>query len=175
METAWMGRYRPFVAALVRHANLSSRIAFRRAVGKGETLHITTSEWQALEYLLEHPDEVENMAYISSQLGLAASTFSRLVRSLVKMGFVEKFQKAGNRKDIVLRITPAGREYYLSTVNEQVQPLFDVGFAELSSLSDEQLAHVTCALERISDCMVPDTADDERIDAPRLVPLPRSD
>ncbi len=174
METAWMGRYRPFVAALVRHTNLSSRVASRRTVGTAKSTHITTSEWQALEYLLEHPNEVENMAYISNQLGIATSTFSRLVRSLVGMGFVEKYQKAGNRKDIVLRITSTGREYYLKTVNEQVGPLFSMCFKELSVLNDEQLSHVTCALERISDRMVSDTADEEKAEVPRLIPLARN-
>lgn len=173
MDTKWMGRYRPFVAALVRHSNLSSRVSSRRMAHTQEDLALSPNEWQVLEYLLEHQDEIENMAYISDQIGIATSTFSRLIRALEKLGFVEKYQKAGNRKDIVLRITSAGQDYYYAEVKKRVGPLFEGCFVHLGGLSDEQLAQVVESIEYISNLMLQDAQSGEQEKKPLLIPLER--
>ena len=173
MDTRWMGRYRPFVAALVRHSNLSSRVSSRRMAHTSEEISLSPNEWQALEYLLEHQDEVENMAYISDQIGIATSTFSRLIRVLERLGFVEKFQKADNRKDIVLRITSAGRDYYYAEVKKRVGPLFEGCFVHLDTLSDAQLDQVVQSIDYISDLMLQDAQNSEQEKKPRLIPLDR--
>lgn len=173
MNAEWMGRYRPFVAALVRHSNLSSRVSARRTVGAQGQMVLAPNEWQTLEYLLEHQDEVENMVYISNQLGIATSTFSRIVRSLEGLGFVEKLQKEGNNKDVVLHITPCGMEYYHSEVKNRVNPMFDGCFNHLGSLSDEELDQVIQAIDYISDQMLQDTKAAEQNTPPKLVPLKR--
>ena len=174
MDTKWMGRYRPFVAALVRHSNLSSRVSARRKTNEQGAIALSPNEWQALEYLLEHQDEMENMDYISDHLGLATSTFSRLVRALEKLGLVEKYQKAGNRKDIVLRITPAGEDYYYSEVKQRVGPLFEGCFPHLGTLSDEQLEQLVLGIDHISNLMLQDTRDEEEERKPKLIPLDRN-
>lgn len=171
IDSEWMGRYRPFVAALVRHSNLSSRVAARRTVGTHGQMVLAPNEWQTLEYLLEHQDEVENMVYISNQLGIATSTFSRIVRALEKLDFVEKFKKVGNNKDIVLHITQAGRDYYYAEVKNRVIPLFEGCFAHLGGLSNEQLEQVTQAIDHISALMLKDTQAAEKEEPPQLVPL----
>ena len=46
-----MGRYRPLVAALVKHTNVVQRAA-GRTVRLSDELSLTTQEWQVFEYIL---------------------------------------------------------------------------------------------------------------------------
>ena len=81
MGTEWMGRYRPLVAALVKHTNVVQRAA-GRTVRLSDELSLTTQEWQVFEYILEHQDDDSCMYYISELLGIAQSTFSKITKYL---------------------------------------------------------------------------------------------
>ena len=54
--TEWMGRYRPLVAALVKHTNVVQRAA-GRTVRLSEEVSLSTQEWQVFEYILEKASE----------------------------------------------------------------------------------------------------------------------
>ena len=71
MGTEWMGRYRPLVAALVKHTNVVQRAA-GRTVRLSEEVSLSTQEWQVFEYILEHQDDDSCMNHISERLGMTA-------------------------------------------------------------------------------------------------------
>ena len=53
MGTEWMGRYRPLVAEIVRHSNITQRLsAARFPVADG--INLNAQEWQVFEYILDH-------------------------------------------------------------------------------------------------------------------------
>ena len=85
MAIKWMGRYRDFVSAVVKHSNQYNRVANVDSVSF-EDKTFSSIEWQILEYVYEHPDDTGNMSVISEALGLAASSFSKSTAKLVRLG-----------------------------------------------------------------------------------------
>ena len=72
MNTGWMGRYRPLVAALVRHANIVQRtLSVKNETAEGICLN--AQEWQVLEYIIEHLNDDAHMNLISDKHSSAKS------------------------------------------------------------------------------------------------------
>ena len=130
MAIKWMGRYRDFVSAVVKHSNQYNRVANVDSVSF-EDKTFSSIEWQILEYVYEHPDDTGNMSVISEALGLAASSFSKSTAKLVRLGLVEKYMVDGNRKNIILRVSEEGRHCYDYIVENQMKALFLDAFAQL--------------------------------------------
>lgn len=133
MAIKWMGRYRDFVSAVVKHSNQYNRVANVDSVSF-EDKTFSSIEWQILEYVYEHPDDTGNMSVISEALGLAASSFSKSTAKLVRLGLVEKYMVDGNRKNIILRVSEEGRHCYDYIVENQMKALFLDAFAQLDCL-----------------------------------------
>lgn len=139
MYTEWMGRYRGVIAALVRHGNVVARTLSDKVYHEKYDFYLGQQEWQTLEYLLEHSEDLNHMAQISNQLGMSTSSFSKNVSVLVKYGLVEKYKMEDNRKNIILRISDKGRAFYDEYAQQAVIPMFGKLLGALSTLSDEQL------------------------------------
>ena len=149
MEFDWMGRYRPLVAALVLHANIVGKgLSMRSDIGDG--IMLNPQEWQTLEFIVEHSDSYFSMIEISRQLGIAQSSFSRIVKILHDNKLIAKYQVAGNRKNIVLRPTEYGTRLYRNRVEHSSGSRFLQFFSELESLSDENIATFTRALNHLT-------------------------
>ena len=105
MDNEWMGRYRPLVAALVRHVNVISKLNedFRIEIGDG--VSIDRLSWQIIEYFVEHSDNTYNMIDISMKLGIPQSSFSKKVKQLKEYGFLDRFIAQGNKKEIFIQPT----------------------------------------------------------------------
>ena len=96
MGTEWMGRYRPLVAALVRHSNINQRVSAVYVPVAGD-ICLRSQEWQVFEYILEHMDDDHHMNMISERLGIPQSTFSKIIKILCGYGLVDKYQTTDNR------------------------------------------------------------------------------
>ena len=150
MGTEWMGRYRPLVAELVRHSNITQRFSTRRSqVAEGIVLN--AQEWQVFEYILEHEDDDAYMNLISERLGIAQSTFSKIVKSLYSQGLVLKYQTNRNRKNIILRPSDKGREVYQNYSADLVSITFEGFFSSLKEFNDEEISRITGALRQLND------------------------
>ena len=114
MDNEWMGRYRPLVAALVRHVNVISKLNedFRIEIGDG--VSIDRLSWQIIEYFVEHSDNTYNMIDISMKLGIPQSSFSKKVKQLKEYGFLDRFIAEGNKKEIFIRPTEKAIRFYMS-------------------------------------------------------------
>lgn len=168
MGTEWMGKYRQVVAALVRHGNVMSQLQWKNISHDADILPMTVNEWQVLEYLLEHPESDSNMAKIADALGDAPSTFSKIVSSLVKQGFVQKYMRVGNRKDIILRISNKGREYYDTASQRNVIPVFTNLFVALEPLNEDQLAIVAKGISTLDRAMISFHSEPKSNDSDKL-------
>ena len=161
METDWMGRYRPLVAALVLHTNITNRGSNERMdVGKGVLL--TTQEWQTLECIVEHEESYFSMIEIARRLGIPQSSFSRTVKTLYGQKLIEKYQVEGNRKNVILRPSEFGREIYINRVEDDTREMFISFFRDLDSISDKDLETFTSALNRFSRSL-PSAKDSQEV------------
>ena len=149
MGTEWMGRYRPLVAALVKHTNVVQRAA-GRTVRLSEEVSLSTQEWQVFEYILEHQDDDSCMNHISERLGIAQSTFSKITKYLCEQGLVDKYQTETNRKNIILRPSADGVDLYRQQTATVGREMFGAFFEDLDGLRGEQLETSTAALERLN-------------------------
>ena len=149
METDWMGRYRPLVAALVLHANVVNRgLSMCSDIGDG--IMLNPQEWQVLEFVIEHSDSYFSMIEISRELGIPQSSFSRIVKTIQDYKLISKYQVAGNRKNIVLRPTEYGKSLYSKRVGSSSSIGFNSFFEELDSLSDDCIKTFTRALNHLT-------------------------
>ena len=149
METAWMGRYRPLIAALVYHGNNVSRTLSVRSEMK-DGIALNQVEWQILEYLLENDQDDECMSRISERLGIPQSSLSKAVKKLCEFGLVERYRRGRNRKNVILRPTEAGRELYRDGIPHLLEVCFRDVFRNLETLDDQELEAVTRAIRILS-------------------------
>lgn len=166
MAIKWMGRYRDFVSAVVKHSNQYNRVANVDSVSF-EDKTFSSIEWQILEYVYEHPDDTGNMSVISEALGLAASSFSKSTAKLVRLGLVEKYMVDGNRKNIILRVSEEGRRCYDYIVETQMKALFLDAFAQLDCLDNKQLAAVVSAISMLG--YLPETPTQKKAAPKKLI------
>lgn len=163
MESEWMGRYRPLVAALVRHGNVCMSAAGRRKE-IGEGIELSSLEWQVLECIVERRYEATNMIAISNSIGVPQSTFSKTTKKLCDMGLVEKYQAVNNRKNIILRPTDTALELYKSNSARLQNNVFGAFFDKLTEVRDEDINAVAAAVQALNDALdPPKTPEDIRL------------
>jgi len=145
MQLEWMGEYREVVEKLIHYCNAYASIYKKECITKtGVTFSF--SQIQVLEYLLENEERNENMSIIAARLGIALSSFSKLVSALEKKGLLEKYNLEGNKKNIVVRVSPLGEQVYEAYSKEIYENHFKHMFEILSSLPKEYLPIVAEAL-----------------------------
>lgn len=150
MKQNWKGRYGEVVAAIVRFNNIAARNSTLQIDYTDYGFSLSAQEWQVLEYLLEHPDSYSPMAHISQDLGIATSTLTKYSSKLAKLGLVEKYKAADNRKNIILRASRLGEQFYEQMVDRFMKANFQGFFQALSSLDDKQLAKLTEGIESLA-------------------------
>ncbi|WP_433616492.1 MarR family winged helix-turn-helix transcriptional regulator [Dactylosporangium sp. CA-139114] len=68
---------------------------------------VTLPQYRALVILAGEPHRSTDLA---AELGVAASTLTRMCDRLCQKGLVHRFQRDGNRRTIWLGLTPSGRD-----------------------------------------------------------------
>ena len=137
MKLEWMEPYRDIIGNFYRSANGYSQICKNEIFG--EPVQFSPYEVQIIEHILEHADEHRNMKWYASRLGLSQATYSKYVQKLVDKGLVEKYHTSGNKKDIILMVSPLGLKEYqgYSIIAESL--LFRDLFSYLGSLGEKEL------------------------------------
>ena len=128
MKLEWMGPDREIVGDFYRSANGYSQICKMELFG--ETVRFSPYEVQIMEHILEYADQHKNMKWYANRLGLSQATYSKYVRKLVDKGLVERYHAAGNKKDVILMVSPLGLKEY----------------KEYASLAKERWFHELCDL-----------------------------
>ena len=153
MELAWMGRYRRIIGVLMANCNMYSRVATKK--NKYEyNIELSALEWQVLEAVFEHEDQICNMACLAGKLGIAQSNFSKYVKTLCELNLVERFYRTENKKDIVLRLSDLGRKFYYAR-SAELSKAFETAFSLLEDVSDEHLEQFSTFLELITHTYLP--------------------
>ena len=133
-----MGRNRELIKKLTKYVNICSQ--YKKKDNKKSGILINAQQWQTLECIIEYEDENKNMIYMANQLGLPKSTFSKHVKYLVEYGLIDRYQYTDNLKDIFLKPSDKGREYYKERSNIILKVGWQEPFAVLDKLPDESMA-----------------------------------
>ena len=136
--TEWMGRYRQLVLELSRHANQSIRFMTDRHLKENNDFPCAQA-WQVLEYIVEHPEGMDNMRIIADELGLSKSSLTKYTHELCKLGYIRKYKSSDNKKNIILRATEEGNLFYAQGVEKLMRPVFESLFRELDVIPQEYL------------------------------------
>ena len=161
MNSEWMGRYRPLMAALVAHGNIVTRMdQSRRDIGDGVMVNAT--EWQILESIIEHRFETLNMNEMCRNLGIPQSSFSKTVKMLCGIGLVEKYQAKNNKKNIILKPSDRAIELY-DKYSVLLNGQFEGFFRELENVSDEDIAAVVRAIGALDATLMPPAQEEETV------------
>ena len=167
MATTWMGRYRRLVEELVRHRNHYVRAVNSKTEENGD-VSISVLEWEMLEYIIEHDGEDFSMIRISEKLAIPQSSFSKFTRTLCGYGLREKYRMVGNRKNIILRPTQKGIDFYNERVKDLMENVFGPFFKALDPLSDADVDRVADAITHLNTGFV---ASDTKSQPGELVKL----
>ena len=167
MATTWMGRYRRLVEELVRHRNHYVRAVNSKTEENGD-ISISVLEWEMLEYIIEHDGEDFSMIRISEKLAIPQSSFSKFTRTLCGYGLLEKYRMVGNRKNIILRPTQKGIDFYNERVKDLMENVFGPFFKALDPLSDADVDRVADAITHLNTGFV---ASDTKSQPGELVKL----
>lgn len=130
MLTAWMGPHRELVEKFIKLLNTYARIYSIVSPLGNSGLLLSPAKIQTIEYIMEN--DGQKMSEIASRMGITRGTFSNTVNKLVDEGYVFKEFKAGNKKDICLGVTPAGKKLY----SEYAEYIYHDWFLEMFSLLD---------------------------------------
>lgn len=147
MKLEWMGRHREIVGNFYRSANGYSLICKTELFG--DKIKFSPYEVQIMEHILEYADQHKNMKWYAERLGLSQATYSKYVQKLVQKGLVEKYHAEGNRKDIILMVSPTGLEEYA----KYTQAALDMCFQELFDLLDKATPQELEAVNRVFDIL----------------------
>ena len=148
MQLEWMGQYRELMEKLIQYGNAYAQ-NYNREVDLGEGVRFTPAQLQALEYILENEDGCQNMAQIAARLGISPSSFSKNVAKMVEKGFLEKYHTSSNRKDVIIRVSPAGKEAYQQYIRT-LEPIFQQLAVLWGEIPNESIGAFLDALELLS-------------------------
>lgn len=165
MKLEWMGECRDIVEQLMKYCNVYASV-YTKEMMHGSDIPFSFAQIQVVEYLLENEDMNQNMISIATRLGITYSTFSKLVSRLVKKGMLKKFHVQGNRKDVVVRVTPTGRRVYNEYAEYIVHCHFGKMFDAAKDIPREYLPHFA----RMLCAGLPQTEAAEQ-DKPVLIPI----
>lgn len=163
MDNCWQGRYENLVSSLVRFGNVASRNNSLKKHYKKYGIDMSAQEWQVLSYIQEHPSQNWSMACIADALGIATSTMTKYTDSLVKAGLVKKCRQESNKKNIILKATPEGIDFYKDQLQNRVSGRFNTFFELLSLVPDHELQLFSQAVDALAG-KLPVSRSQENID-----------
>lgn len=87
---------------------------------------------------------------LATRRGVSLPTMSKMVTSLVEKGLITREPDPTNRRAVIIHLTPAGDELYLSTMGGLQRRLAH----ELHRLTDTQRSELVGYIEALSEIMV---------------------
>ena len=152
MKLDWMGNYRSVVEAMIGMCNSYSQ-CMNQPVFETDCVSLSPSQLQVLEYILENEDRNENMSRIAQRLSISQSNFSKMVKQLVKKGLLEKYHTADNGKNIIIRVSPAGKRFYDIYSHCEMTDVWRRIFEKLDSVKPEDVEVFVSCLAEFTDVM----------------------
>lgn len=146
MELQWMGKYRDFVEKLIKYGNSYAQ-AYKVEGAYATDIPFSAAQLQVMEYILENEERSQNMAEIAARLGVTPSAFSKNVKKMVDKGLLEKYHTSENKKDVIIRVSPLGKEVYKQYVSFAYEHAYKKIFGLLDEIPQEYVKLFTRILE----------------------------
>jgi len=146
MQLEWMGKYRAFVEKLIKYGNSYAQ-AYKTEGKYATDIAFSAAQLQVMEYILENEDQNQKMAEIAARLGITPSAFSKNVKKMVDKGLLEKYHSSANKKDVIIRVSPLGREVYAQYADFAYQRLYKEIFTILDDIPEEYVEKFTKILD----------------------------
>ncbi len=146
MKLEWMGKYRDFVEKLVRYGNSYAQ-AYKVESNYTDEIPYSAAQLQVMEYILENEEKNQNMAEIAGRLGITPSAFSKNVKKMVEKGLLEKYHTSINKKDVIIKVSPMGRQVYQKYTEFAYQRLYKELFEILDTIPEEYVSKFSKVLE----------------------------
>lgn len=138
MKLEWMGEYRDILESLIHYCNIYYS-AYKPEKFEYEGVTYSFSLIQVVEYLIENEERKDNMNAVATRLGISRSNFTKLVKRLEEKGVVAKGVREGNQKDVLLEVTPFGKELYFHYAQQILDYHFSKMFAEFDQIPKEYI------------------------------------
>ena len=107
------------------------------------------TQWEALRYLSRANRFSRSPSAVTAYLGVTKGTVSQTLNALVRKGLVRKEADPGDRRNLTIEVTPAGRELLArDPVEALLTSAAKLGAAERRTLSDGLEALLGEALRR---------------------------
>ncbi len=151
MKLEWLGEYRELVEAMIRFANNYANVLNKEFMG--EDVKYSFSQIQVVEYLLENEENNQKMSEVAKRLGISTSAFTKLTNKLVNKGILIKDHREGNKKDIIIQVTPLGRSEYNIYSNQIANELFKQMFEIGKKLTKDELEIFTQMMRSLSSSL----------------------
>ncbi len=175
MELSWMAGYRNVVEALIGLFNSYNQICNSKVFSNHSgTIKLSATEVQIIEYILENEDQNENMSVVAQRLSISQSTFSKRVKQLVQLGLLERYCTANNKKNIVIKVSDAGKEFYSEYVESHQIDVWQEMFKELDKLDEASVQSMVRILSLLRKSML-QTVEIKAVAAPRKMELIKLD
>ena len=146
MKLEWLGEYRDFVEKMIKFANMYAN-SYQKESYYGSEIHFSPSQLQTMEYILESEDKNQNMGEIAARLGISPSAFSKNVKKMIDKGLLEKYHTADNRKNVIVKVSPLGREVYQAYSQFALEHRFAPIFQILDQIPREYVDKFTAVAE----------------------------
>jgi DNA-binding MarR family transcriptional regulator len=139
---------RPDVAAELREAVASFSAAQRRLRSRdSKDGGISFAQWHLLRRLAES-DELP-AGKLATEADLTPASVTQMLDHLAEVGFVERVRSATDRRVVLNRLTPSGREHFAAKQAKIEERWRDA----LSDISDQELGQAARVLRRMAEVL----------------------
>ena len=153
MQLEWLGKYRNFFENLFLYTNIYGQIYTLQGFYR-TSVPCSLAQIQVLEYILENEEKNQKMAEIAKRLGISASAFSKNVKKMTEKGLLEKYQSTTNHKDIIIKVSPLGRNIYKEYVTALLELCFQKTLEILDEIPQQSIDRFADILKLNADSMI---------------------
>lgn len=146
MNTKWLGKHRDFIGCLIKYANNYGQ-AYNVLGFHKTSVPCTLAQIQVIEYTIENEEKNQKMHEVAKRLGISTSAFSKNVKKMVEKGLLEKYKAIDNKKEIIVKASPLGRQVYEEYVTALYERRFKHTFELLDKVPEEYLNIVAEVLD----------------------------
>ncbi len=166
MELKWMGQYRKVVEAMIGMGNAYSQVVNNEVFG--EEIKLSPAQLQVMEYILETEDMNQNMSQIAQRLSISQSSFSKMTKQLVKKGMLERFHAKNNSKNVIVRVSEKGKEFYRQYSQGENTDVWRRIFKKLENVDKDTVKLFVECLNEFTDQMNTKPTEDENVELVKI-------
>ena len=139
MKLEWLREYRDLVEKMIKFGNCYAN-RYQKERSFGTPVSFSPSQLQVMEYILENEEKNQSMVEIATRLGISPSAFSKNVKKMEEKGLLERYHTASNRKNVIIKVSPLGKEVYAAYSRYALETLFGPLFQMLDGIPPEYIA-----------------------------------